>query len=67
MQVINNNVSGKCDSCPFVGELDNKHKIVAFIVKKPPAAKSMATGKKIKEENVPDKKAKKDKKDKKKE
>ena len=44
--ISNNLVTGKCDSCPFVGELDNKHKLTAFILKNPPVAKNMATGKK---------------------
>jgi hypothetical protein len=45
--LLNNNlVTGKCDSCPFVGELDNKHRLTAFILKNPPVAKNMATGKK---------------------
>jgi hypothetical protein len=44
--VVNNLVSGKCDSCPFTGKLDNKHPLTAFLLKNPPIAKNMATGKK---------------------
>lgn len=50
MQVVGDKITGKCDSCPFVGDLDSKHKLAAFIIKKPPLAKSMATGKIIKVE-----------------
>ena len=35
-------INGKCDSCPFVGELDNKHRLAAFIIKNPPTYKSQA-------------------------
>ena len=45
MQVVGDRIIGKCDSCPFVGDLDNKHRLAAFIIKKPPIAKSMANGK----------------------
>ena len=48
MQVVGDKITGKCDSCPFVGDLDSKHRLAAFIIKKPPLAKSMATGKVIK-------------------
>jgi translation initiation factor 5 len=48
MQVIGDKIQGKCDSCPFVGDLDNKHKLATFIIKNPPVAKSMATGKVVK-------------------
>lgn len=41
MNVINGVITGKCDSCPFTGELDNKHKLTAFIVKNPPIPKNM--------------------------
>lgn len=44
--VPNGIVSGKCDSCPFTGELDNKHRLTAFILKNPPVLKNMATGQK---------------------
>lgn len=47
MQVSGDRINGKCDSCPFVGDLDSKHRLAAFIIKKPPVAKSMATGKNI--------------------
>lgn len=50
MQVVGDKITGKCDSCPFVGDLDNKHRLAAFIIKKPPLAKNMATGKVIKVE-----------------
>jgi translation initiation factor 5 len=46
MLVVNNIINGKCDSCPFVGTLDNIHRLTAYILKKPPVAKNMATGKK---------------------
>ena len=29
-------IQGKCDSCPFNGEIDNKHKLTAYILKNPP-------------------------------
>ena len=45
MQVVGDRILGKCDSCPFVGDLDNKHRLAAFIIKKPPLARSMANGK----------------------
>ena len=45
MQVVGDRIIGKCDSCPFVGDLDNKHRLAAFIIKKPPMTKSMANGK----------------------
>lgn len=36
-------ISGKCDSCPFNGEIDNKHKLAAFILKNPPEYKPQAS------------------------
>lgn len=36
-------INGKCDSCPFVGELDGKHKLASFITKNPPIYKSQAS------------------------
>jgi translation initiation factor 5 len=50
LQVQGEKINGKCDSCPFVGELDSKHKLVTFIIKNPPVAKNMATGKVVKVE-----------------
>lgn len=50
MQVIGDKITGKCDSCPFVGDLDSKHKLAAFIIKNPPETKSMVAGKVIKVE-----------------
>jgi len=50
MQVNGDKINGKCDSCPFVGELDNKHRLATFIIKNPPLAKNMATGKVVKVE-----------------
>jgi translation initiation factor 5 len=50
LQVAGDKILGKCDSCPFVGELDNKHKLATFIIKNPPIARSMATGKVVKVE-----------------
>lgn len=47
MIIVNEKIHGKCDSCPFTGELDNKHKLTAFILKNPPIAKDMASGKVI--------------------
>ena len=44
-----NKIIGKCDSCPFVGELDNKHRLAAFIIKNPPKNKT-TTGGKVKNE-----------------
>ena len=32
-------INGKCDSCPFNGEIDNKHRLTAFILKNPPEYK----------------------------
>ena len=43
MTVNGDKINGKCDSCPFVGELDNKHKLATFILKNPPVYKSQAT------------------------
>ena len=51
MQVAGDRIIGKCDSCPFVGDLDSKHRLAAFIIKKPPLPKSMATGKVYKVES----------------
>ena len=51
MQVAGDRILGKCDSCPFVGDLDNKHRLAAFIIKKPPLAKNMASGKVVKVES----------------
>lgn len=34
--VKSDKIFGKCDSCPFTGEIDNKHRLDAFIMKKPP-------------------------------
>lgn len=50
MAVAGDKITGKCDSCPFVGDLDSKHRLAAFIFKNPPQAKNMATGKTIKVE-----------------
>lgn len=37
LYVVNGDkIQGKCDSCPFNGDVDNKHKITSLIVKKPP-------------------------------
>ena len=36
-------IHGKCNSCPFSGELDNKHKITAFMLKNPPTEKQQET------------------------
>ena len=37
--IIKDKIHGKCNSCPFYGELDNKHRIVAFMLKNPPTEK----------------------------
>ncbi len=50
MLVVNNVITGKCESCPFTGKLDNKHNLTAYIIKNPPVLKNMATGKKEKKE-----------------
>lgn len=50
MQVAGDRIIGKCDSCPFVGDLDNKHRLAAFIIKKPPPLRTMANGKVVKVE-----------------
>lgn len=42
MYIVNEKIHGKCDSCPFNGELDNKHKLASFIVKNPPTYKPQA-------------------------
>lgn len=46
MLVVDGVIQGKCDSCPFIGVLDNKHRLTAYILKTPPIPKNMATGKK---------------------
>lgn len=63
LYVKNNLVHGKCDSCPFNGEVDNKHRLASYIVKSPPVTKSQAikVGKVI-EEKHDEKKEKTDKK-----
>ncbi len=43
LTVNGDKINGKCDSCPFVGELDNKHKLASFITKNPPIYKSQAS------------------------
>jgi translation initiation factor 5 len=43
LTVNGDKINGKCDSCPFVGELDNKHRLASFIIKNPPIYKSQAT------------------------
>jgi hypothetical protein len=48
MSVTGDKILGKCDSCPFVGDLDSKHKLATYITRNPPVAKSMATGKVVK-------------------
>ena len=45
-------ITGKCDSCPFVGELDNKHRLAAFIIKNPPIYKSQAKVVKMEVEKI---------------
>ncbi len=42
----NERLSAKCDSCPFTGDIDNKHRLAAFILKNPPPSRSMAKTKK---------------------
>jgi translation initiation factor 5 len=37
LRVKKQKVTGECDACGFRGELDNQHKVAAFIVKNPPA------------------------------
>lgn len=39
MFISGDRIQGKCDSCPFNGELDNKHKLAAYILKNPPSYK----------------------------
>ena len=39
MYIVNDKIHGKCDSCPFNGEIDNKHKLTAYILKNPPSYK----------------------------
>lgn len=39
MYISNDRINGKCDSCPFNGEIDNKHKLTAYILKNPPSYK----------------------------
>lgn len=37
MSIIKDRVHGKCNSCPFSGELpDNKHRVVSVMIKNPP-------------------------------
>ena len=36
MTIVDGRIKGKCDSCPYNGELDNKHKLKDFILKHPP-------------------------------
>jgi hypothetical protein len=43
LTVNGDKINGKCDSCPFVGELDNKHRLAAFITKNLPTYKSQAS------------------------
>lgn len=43
MFIEKDRIKGKCDSCPFNGEIDNKHKISAYIIKNPPEYKPQAT------------------------
>ena len=50
MTVMGDKILGKCDSCPFVGDLDSKHRLAAFIIKNPPKHKSQAAGKVVKVE-----------------
>lgn len=45
-------INGKCDSCPFVGELDNKHRLASFIIKNPPVFKSQANKVKVEVEKM---------------
>ncbi len=42
MYIVNEKIHGKCDSCPFNGEIDNKHKLTGYIVKNPPVIKTQA-------------------------
>lgn len=42
MYIANDRINGKCDSCPFNGEIDNKHKLTAYILKNPPSYKPQA-------------------------
>lgn len=42
MYILNDRICGKCDSCPFNGEIDNKHKLTAYILKNPPVYKPQA-------------------------
>lgn len=39
MYIKSEKVHGKCDSCPFNGEMDNKHKLSGYIIKNPPFQK----------------------------
>lgn len=36
MYIVNQKINGKCDSCPFNGQIDNKHKLTSHIVRNPP-------------------------------
>lgn len=40
LYIKNDRVNGKCDSCPFNGEVDNKHRLTSLILKNPPVVKS---------------------------
>lgn len=42
LYLVKDKIQGKCDSCPFNGDVDNKHKIVTYMLKKPPAANPQA-------------------------
>lgn len=43
LYVINGDkIQGKCDSCPFNGDVDNKHRLASYIIKKPPSFKPQA-------------------------
>ena len=42
MYILNEKINGKCDSCPFNGEIDNKHKLTSYILKNPPDYKPQA-------------------------
>ena len=43
MFIEKDRIKGKCDSCPFNGEIDNKHRLTAFILKNPPEYKPQAS------------------------
>lgn len=42
LYVMSDKIQGKCDSCPFNGDVDNKHKLASLIIKKPPTYKPQA-------------------------